>query len=351
MKRSVKLTGKQKAELSGIIGSSESTRREVKQAQAVVLIDQEVDPRTIALVTAYTEKHAYKLRARYCRFGKAALTDKRKPKAKELLTKAQRAEVIATIRTKKPATLGTHYQHYDYWTTGVLGEYIKRTYKTEYKSRTSHYLLFKQAKFTYHKPGKVSERRSDEEVQQWRIQAKQRIQKAWHDPDTVILAEDEMHLSTQTTVQKIWLPRGEYPEIEVARKREARSIYGFLNIKSGTEHAFKTKWQNMYITATIIPAIRKLYPRQKILLLWDQAGWHKGSEAQHAISNDGNIETIYFPTAAPDENPQEHVWKNGRSHTTHNHFIQNIDAATDAFVHYLNTAKFPYSLVGFSIKT
>ena len=104
----------------------------------------------------------------------------------------------------------------------------------------------------------------------------------------------------------------------------------------------------MYITATIIPDIRKLYPDKHILLVWDQAGCHRGREAQQAIKDDGNIETIYFPTAAPDENPQEHVWKYGRSHITHNAFIQNIDKATDEFVAFLNTTRFPYSLAGSS---
>jgi len=288
------------------------------------------------------------LRKRYVVKGSDALQDHREGQPKEILTKTQRAEIIATIQTKKPSELDTYYQNYEHWTTGVLGAYIKRSYGVAYKSKTSHYVLFKQAKFTYHKPGKVSERRNEQEVEEWRVKAKKRIEQAWHDPETVILTEDEMHLSTQTTVQKIWLPQGEYPKIEIARKRDARSIYGFLNVKEGRQHAFKTRWQNMYITATIIPEIRKLYPNKKILLVWDQAGWHKGCEAQKAIKEDGNIETIYFPTAAPDENPQEHVWKSGRSQITHNRFIQNIDTATDEFVSYLNTTKFPYSLLEFS---
>ena len=104
----------------------------------------------------------------------------------------------------------------------------------------------------------------------------------------------------------------------------------------------------MYITAQIIPKVRTAYPDKKILLIWDQAGWHKGREAQNAVARDGNIEQIYFPTHVPEENPQEHVWKSGRSNITHNAFIRNIDAVTDDFVQYLNTVKFPYSLLGFS---
>ena len=232
-----------------------------------------------------------------------------------------------------------------------MGEYIQRTYGVAYKSKTSYYLIFRQAKFTYHKPGRVYERRSEQEVRQWRIQAKRQVETVWNDPHAIILTEDEMHLSTQTTVQKIWLPQGEYPKIEVSKKRESRSIYGFLNVKTGQEHAFKTMWQNMYITADILKEVRKIYPTQKLFLVWDKAGWHKGIEAQKFIKKDGNIETLYFPAAAPEENPQEHVWKNGRSQVTHNVFIKDIDKATDEFVHYLNTASFPYALLGFTCKT
>jgi len=348
VKRSPKLNSQQVEALHAFIQAGSRSGREVRRAQAVLLTNQEVKATAITTITGYRRRQAFDLRRKYVARGVEALKDNRKGKPKELLTKKQRAEVIEVIKTKKPNALGSYYRHYDYWTTGVLGEYIKRTYDAEYKSKTSHYLLFKEARFTYHKPGRVSERRNEQEVEEWRVKAAKRIKQAWNDPETVILTEDEMHLSTQTTVQKIWLPQGEYPKIEIARKRDARSIYGFLNVKTGTEHAFKTKWQNMYITAGIIPEIRKLYPEKKILLIWDQAGWHRGAEAQNAIRQDGGIETIYFPAAAPDENPQEHVWKSGRTQVTHNRFIQDIDAATNEFIHHLNTTKFPYSLLGFS---
>lgn len=330
-----------------MIRTSASKGPEVRRAQAVLLVNDGADAESIKTITGLSRKHAFTLRQRFMSEGITAVRDKREGKPKELLTKGQRTAIIETVKTKTPSDCDPYYNS-DYWTTGILGEYIKRTYNVQYKSKTSYRLVFYQAQFTYHKPGKVSDRRSDEEVGKWRVDAAEQINAVWNDPHTVILAEDEMHLSTQTTAQKIWLPKGVYPKIEVYRKRESRSIYGFLNVKTGTEHAFKTKWQNMYITAAIIPEIRKLYPDKKILLIWDQAGWHKGIEAQRAIKRDGNIDQTYFPTAAPEENPQEHVWKSGRSQVTHNTFIRDIDAATDAFVTYLNTTRFPYSLLGFS---
>ena len=351
MKRSAKLTRGQKQEIQTCIRNGGHSGREVRRAQAVLLIDEEVDTAAIHVVTGYKRRQIFMLRKKYLTGGIEAIKDKQKGTPKELLTKRQRAEIIETIKKKKPSELGTYYQNYEYWTTGILGAYIDRTYEVKYKSKTSHYLLFKEAKFTYHKPGRVSQRRNEQEVQEWQRSVTPQVKTAWHDPNTIILTEDEMHLSNQTTVQKIWLPKGEYPKIEVVRKRDARSIYGFLNIKTGQEHAFKTQWQNMYITAEILPKVRALYPNKKILLLWDQAGWHKGSEAQKVIREDGNVETLYFPAAAPEENPQEHVWKNGRSQCVHNKFIEDMDTATDEFVHYLNTTKFPYSLLGFSARS
>lgn len=55
-----------------------------------------------------------------------------------------------------------------------------------------------------------------------------------------------MMLSTQTTTQKIWLPQGQFPKIDVSSQRKVRCIYGFLNVKTGHENAFKAMGANSY---------------------------------------------------------------------------------------------------------
>ena len=257
------------------------------------------------------------------------------------MTKPQREEIIDTLKTKSPKDIG--YQA-DYWSTAVLGYYIEQKYRVKYKSRTSHYLLFKKAEFTFHKPGQVYQKHSEQEVRTWEKANQDRIKQAFADPQTIILCEDEMVLSTKTTFQKLWLPKGEYPKILVSNKKEARSIYGFLNIKTGVEHGFKTLWQNMHITTEVLGQLRQIYKTEKILMLWDGPGSHRGSKVTEFLNNDGNIEVIYFPRYSPEQNPQEHVWREGRKEVTHNKYIENIDTTTDSFVDYLNTTKFSYSL-------
>jgi hypothetical protein len=87
------------------------------------------------------------------------------------------------------------------------------------------------------------------------------------------------------------------------------------------------------------------YAYKNILLFWDGAGWHRGSVVQDFIKEDGKINVVYFPPYSPEENPQEHVWKAGRSAVTHNKFIPDIEKAAQDFIHYLNSASFPYKLL------
>jgi transposase len=314
-------------------------------AQAILLVNQKQPTETIKLLTGLGRSRAFWLRREYLAKGKKVL-DVKPRGINKLLTKRQLAEIVKTVKTKKPKDL-EFYGGYEFWNTGVLANYIDQKYHIRYKSKTSYYLIFKRVNFTYHKPGRVYQKYDPLKVRRWRKEITPKIKQAWKETNTAILCEDEMKLSTQTTFQKIWLPQGEYPEVKVSNKKESRSVYGFLNIKTGEQHAFKTAWQNMYITRDQLVKIRRIYPNQQILLLWDGPGTHRGREVTNYVKADGKIEIIYFPPYSPQENPQEHVWREGRKEVSHNKFIENIDTATDDFVKFLNNRKFPYKLLKF----
>lgn len=344
-----KLTEVQLQELYTFIKDKETQAFEVKRAQAIILLNKGIDIETITRTTGYQRRQIFEVRKIYLEKGIDGVRTKRKGKPKELLTRKQIIEIKKILKEKDaPLRLGYGSK---FWTTATLADYIERTYGVRYRSKTSYYLIFKRVKFTYHKPDRVYEKHDEQKVLKWRKEIKPVIKKEWSKKDTVILAEDEMNLSSQTTFQKVWLPEGEYPRVEVSNTKKSKSIYGFLNIKEGKEHAFVASWQNMYITKEMLTKIRKIYPTQKILLLWDSPGWHKGSEVVNFIKQDGNIKVIYFPSYSPEENPQEHIWNSGREYITHNNFIPNVEKTADDFIEYLNRTKFPYKLLGFSAKS
>ena len=263
-----------------------------------------------------------------------------------LLTGTQRDEVLVMLGTTAPNDRG--YTSSPFWSTRILGSVIEERCGVVYSSRTSYYRLFKKASFSFWVPGKQYEKADARVVAAWKKEQHPRLEEAFSDPDTVVLAEDKMVLTQATTTQKVWTPQGASPAvIETNGTRKNRSIYGFLNLKTGNEHAFSTECQTMHETAAILSKIQKLYPTQKLQLLWVGAGWHRGSVAQEAVRKH-HIEAIYFPPYSPQLNPQEHVWKNGRSAVTHNRFISKIEPVTKELVDYLNATTFPYSLLDFT---
>ncbi len=94
-----------------------------------------------------------------------------------------------------------------------------------------------------------------------------------------------MILSTQATTQKIWLPRGEFPKIDVSSKCQNRCIYGFLNVKTGCEHAFKSLGANSEESCLTLEKIGNKYKNKKIVLIWDSASWHKSAKIKEFLSN------------------------------------------------------------------
>ncbi len=50
----------------------------------------------------------------------------------------------------------------------MLTRLIKEQYNVHYKSKTSYYIFFKEAKFTYHKPDKQYKERDQTVIDNWK---------------------------------------------------------------------------------------------------------------------------------------------------------------------------------------
>lgn len=341
MQRVEKLSMKELTELRDVIRTSEYPV-EIKRAQAIMLINDNSSNIVIQNMTGYSKSFASVLRKRYR--GKGLEGIKARPKkSKKLLSNNQRTEIQKVVLETSPKDNDINA---DFWTTAALAEFIKQKYNVIYKSKTSYYLIFKDAKFTYHKPDKQYHDRKQDIIDKWYAEVAPLIKQEIEKHDQIVLTEDEMILTTQTTTQKVWLPTNKSVHIEASNKREKRCIYGFLNVKTGQEHSFKTDYTNSLTTCNMLSKLLEIYPDQKIVIVWDNASWHRSKTVRDFLEKHPGIFHLFaFPPYYPDENPQEHVWKAGRAKVTHNVFIDKIDKTTDQFVEYLNQSKFEYKFL------
>jgi len=149
----------------------------------------------------------------------------------------------------------------------------------------------------------------------------------------------------QATTTSVWAPVGQTPVVRVHPQREKINFYGTLNLNSGEEIISRAKTMNSEATAIHLKQILAAYPQQQILLFWDRAKWHGGDAVQQLLAENPRLEVMKYPTAAPELNPQEHVWKAARQHVSHNHDKANLAEVADRFEHYLRTNKFAYSFL------
>ena len=341
----VKLTVNQISELSFFINEKNRTLEEIKRAQSIILLEGNSEEKNILALTGLKRETSVKCRQKFIKHGLIALRSKRKTKKPFcLLTKKQKEAIAEMLNNKKPIDYGWDW---DYWTSSVLAKIILDIYNVEYKSKSSLYLIFKQSRFSFHLPEKLYVKRNQADIDAWIENTKPIIEEYMIDADAVILTEDEMILTTRTTVQKVWLPIGKPSYVEESNVKKRKSFYGFFDVKAGIERAFQSDFQNSETTIEMLKKILNLYQGKKILLIWDNAPWHRSQMIKDFLVTCSDLLLVNFPPYAPEENPQEHIWKAARANVSHNKLLLKIEDISKLFLDYLNTTKFDYKFFGF----
>lgn len=161
----------------------------------------------------------------------------------------------------------------------------------------------------------------------------------------MLLAEDEASLYLQATLQVVWAPRGHTPSLKLHPGRECTHFFGALNLDTGQDIAMRSAKMNAATSALFLEKILMTHPDKPILLLWDRAPWHRGDPIEAVLQAHPRLDLMSLPTAAPDLNPQEQVWKATRSAISHNHTAHKLDALAMDFENHLKHTTFPCSLL------
>jgi transposase len=164
-------------------------------------------------------------------------------------------------------------------------------------------------------------------------------------PDTVFLAEDEAGLYLQATTCYVWSPTGQTPIVRADPGRAKTHFYGTLNLQTGQEITMRSDLMNAEVSAQHLEILLGANPNVPIVLFWDRAPWHRGKPIDKVLEQHPRLEIIFFPTASPDLNPQEHVWKAVRKEVSHNHLEVRLPILAERFLSKLNSGTFKSSFL------
>lgn len=161
----------------------------------------------------------------------------------------------------------------------------------------------------------------------------------------MIIAMDEASLYLQATTMAVWGPRGQPLTVRTDPGRAKTSFYGALNLKTGQVLAQQVEHMTAEATAGYLETLLETYHDVPILLLWDRAPWHRGEKIREVQAANPRLELVVFPTAAPDLNPQEHVWKATRRAVSHNHTQRRLPGLAKRFKDHLTASTFRSSFL------
>lgn len=143
-----------------------------------------------------------------------------------------------------------------------------------------------------------------------------------HRKNVRVMFMDEARFGQQGTLTRMWAPRGSRPTAIKQTRYEWVYLYAAVEPKTGFSSALLAPEVNTGTFNQFLRILSREVDRDDhIILIMDQAGWHRSK----ALRLPGNITVLYLPPYSPELNPTERLWGYIRSHYLSNRVFDGYD--------------------------
>jgi putative transposase len=232
--------------------------------------------------------------------------------SKGYLSISQKNEVIQWLKEKK------------YWNLDELVTYVEAEFGVIYKSKQSYYKLFEQANITWKKSQKVNPKFDEDQVKKKREEINEMLSKqreGIESGEVIVFFLDECHLLYGDVNGYVWGPSELRIEVPITNEKERQTYFGALNYQSKRFHVQSYPSGDGKSTVEFIKYLQNQYKNKKIILIWDGASYHRFGEFREFLleingekaPEDFLITCILFAPNAPQQNPVEDIWLQGKN--------------------------------------
>lgn len=107
----------------------------------------------------------------------------------------------------------------------------------------------------------------------------------------------------------MWAPIGEQAEVPIlGQHRDKRILTGVLNIRTGSYFQYSSEAYNQDTFQLILQLIRRRWRGWHIVLFLDKISAQR-AERSRRLAKDLAIQLRWLPTACPELNPVDHLWR------------------------------------------
>jgi transposase len=147
-----------------------------------------------------------------------------------------------------------------------------------------------------------------------------------NDPAGLVFFFDEARFGLQPQIARQWAMRGVRVSTPMKTGYSNFYLYAAVDPKGGECFILELPRVDAEIVNTYLRELSEAYSDKNILLIWDQAGYHRSKDLQ--IPSNITIEPL--PPYSPELNPAERLWRWLRRHVCRNRLFKSLDEQAEA---------------------
>jgi hypothetical protein len=126
---------------------------------------------------------------------------------------------------------------------------------------------------------------------------------------TVCLFIDSTIFNAVPPLRAMWAPIGQQAQVPIlGQHRDKRILTGVLNIQTGSYFQYSSEAYNQDTFQLILQLIRRRWCGWHIVLFLDKISAQRADRSRR-LTKDLGIQLRWLPTACPELNPVDHLWR------------------------------------------
>lgn len=151
----------------------------------------------------------------------------------------------------------------------------------------------------------------------------------------MVLVEDETDLLLFPPLRAMWSPRGVSVQVMLSGANARRVVFGCMNLATGRRVFLARRHQRAEDFQAFLRLVRRRYRGWHVTLVLDGDRSHD-ARASQALAERLGIRLLWLPKRAPELNPMDTLWGQGKDAICANKQFTSIDAQVASFLDYVS---------------